>query len=195
MEVRLHEYEQFRDNVAAITAALPEPGGSHRHKALAAAPALRALLRSGSWTEAERAEAVAQAETIRAAAQALEAHALPLQGPGAGAAAGLPSHPGRSLLGAGRGRGAGGRALGRALGEVAAAVAPSRAYRPLADGRPRPPAAARRRWRRRAGAAAALVQFEDGGVMPLPLVRWSEAVRNVHPADAPPHPHGLRYRA
>ena len=40
-----------------------------------------------------------------------------------------------------------------------------------------------------------LVQFEDGGVMPLPLVRWSEAVRNFHPADAPPHPHGLRYRA
>src|SRR5207245_2058001 len=39
-----------------------------------------------------------------------------------------------------------------------------------------------------------LVQFEDGGVMSLPVVRWSEDVRNFYPADAPPHAHGLRYR-
>ncbi|HEX5415021.1 MAG TPA: hypothetical protein VFZ25_05090, partial [Chloroflexota bacterium] len=39
-----------------------------------------------------------------------------------------------------------------------------------------------------------LVQFEDGGVMPLPAVRWSEDVRNFYEAGSLPHPHGLRYR-
>ena len=30
--------------------------------------------------------------------------------------------------------------------------------------------------------------------MPLPVVRWSEDVRNFYPADAPPHARGLLYR-
>ena len=41
------------------------------------------------------------------------------------------------------------------------------------------------------------MQFSDGGVIALPRVRWSEALRNFYAADdteAPPHPGGLRYR-
>jgi hypothetical protein len=38
------------------------------------------------------------------------------------------------------------------------------------------------------------VQFEDGGVMPLRVVRWNEEVRNFHPMDADPNPRGRLYR-
>jgi hypothetical protein len=41
---------------------------------------------------------------------------------------------------------------------------------------------------------APLIQFEDGGVIPLPAVRWSDELGNFYPADAPPHPRGLDYR-
>ena len=39
-----------------------------------------------------------------------------------------------------------------------------------------------------------LVQFEDGGVMPLRVVRWNEEVRNFHPLGQDPHPRGRLYR-
>ncbi len=39
-----------------------------------------------------------------------------------------------------------------------------------------------------------VVQFEDGGVMPLRVVRWDEAVQNFHPLGQVPHPRGLKYR-
>ncbi|MDH7569701.1 MAG: hypothetical protein QHJ73_08960 [Armatimonadota bacterium] len=39
-----------------------------------------------------------------------------------------------------------------------------------------------------------LVEFEDGGVMPLPRVRWSEEVSNFYPEGETPHPRGRRYR-
>lgn len=39
-----------------------------------------------------------------------------------------------------------------------------------------------------------IVQFEDGGVMPLRVVRYDEAVENFHPLGQQPHPRGLRYR-
>ena len=38
------------------------------------------------------------------------------------------------------------------------------------------------------------VQFEDGGVMPLRVVRWSEEVRNFHPMGTDPNPRGRLYR-
>jgi hypothetical protein len=38
------------------------------------------------------------------------------------------------------------------------------------------------------------VQFEDGGVMPLRVVRWDDAVRNFHPLGQDPHPRGRLYR-
>jgi hypothetical protein len=39
-----------------------------------------------------------------------------------------------------------------------------------------------------------LVQFEDGGVMPLRLVRWSDEVKNFYPLGQEPHPRGRLYR-
>lgn len=39
-----------------------------------------------------------------------------------------------------------------------------------------------------------LVQFEDGGVMPLRVVRWSTEVKNFYPLGATPHPRGPLYR-
>ncbi|HEV2126537.1 MAG TPA: hypothetical protein VGW38_27580, partial [Chloroflexota bacterium] len=40
-----------------------------------------------------------------------------------------------------------------------------------------------------------LVQFEDGGVMPLRAVRWSDEVSNFYPLGSPPpHPRGRLYR-
>lgn len=39
-----------------------------------------------------------------------------------------------------------------------------------------------------------IVQFEDGGVMPLRVVRWDNDVENFHPLGQVPHPRGLRYR-
>ncbi len=39
-----------------------------------------------------------------------------------------------------------------------------------------------------------MVQFEDGGVMPLRVVRWNEEVRNFHPLGSDPHPRGRLYR-
>lgn len=41
---------------------------------------------------------------------------------------------------------------------------------------------------------APMIQFEDGGVMLLPTVRWSEDVHNFYPAGSEPHPDGLRFR-
>ena len=38
------------------------------------------------------------------------------------------------------------------------------------------------------------VQFEDGGVMPLRIVRWSEEVRNFHPMGTDPNPRSRLYR-
>jgi hypothetical protein len=39
-----------------------------------------------------------------------------------------------------------------------------------------------------------IVQFEDGGVMPLRVVRYDEAVENFYPLGQEPHPRGLLYR-
>jgi hypothetical protein len=44
------------------------------------------------------------------------------------------------------------------------------------------------------GESAPLVAFEDGGVIPLKDVRWSEAVQNFVPASFAPNPNGPRYR-
>jgi hypothetical protein len=38
------------------------------------------------------------------------------------------------------------------------------------------------------------VQFEDGGVMPLRVVRWDDAVRNFYPLGHNPHPRGRLFR-
>lgn len=39
-----------------------------------------------------------------------------------------------------------------------------------------------------------IVQFEDGGSIPMSQVRWSEAIGNFHPASFEPGPTGRNYR-
>jgi hypothetical protein len=194
MEPRLREYEQFRATGAALCAALQEIGDARRPEALAAAPELRSLLRRGRvLSEDERGRMVTQAEAIRVVAQDLENK--------------LYRYKDLAL------------ALGRAYRDIqgnrswvldAAAEATGTLPGEPTWARWLPPSPHRERILRylRAGRAhllmadgdgdslerAPLLQFEDGGVMALPVVRWSEEVRNFYPADAPPHVRGLFYR-
>jgi hypothetical protein len=194
MELRLREYEGFRERVAAIAAQLQAITGSRRQEALALAPPLRRQLRAGRpLTDAERAATVGSAEAIRRVAQDLEDNlgryktlALEL------ARAYRDVRGGRPWV----------------LDEEDAQAQDTPPGEP-AWSRWLPPSPHRERIVRylRAGRAhllppdraatpegPPLVQFEDGGVMPLPDVRWAEAVRNFYPAGAPPHPDGRRYR-
>jgi hypothetical protein len=193
MEPRLREYEQFRATIAALCTEMQEIGDARRTDALAAAPELRSLLRCGrTLTEEERGRAVAQAEAIRVVAQNLENR--------------LYRYKDLAL------------ALGRAYRDIQgnrswvldAAEATEALPGEPAWARWLPPSPHRERILRylTAGRAhllmpdgdadgqerAPLLQFEDGGVMPLPVVRWSEDVRNFYPAEAPPHARGLLYR-
>lgn len=191
MEPRLREYEQFRIEIVALAAALQEVGDSRRQEALAAAPALRALLRRARLlTGDERAAAIASAEAIRAVAQDLESKLYRY------------------------------KELALALARAYRAIQGNRSWvldeseaqsAAMLPGEPEwaqwlPPSPHRERILRylRAGRAhllpaddkaqPPLLQFEDGGMMPLPVVRWSDEVRNFHPVDAPPNAHGLLYR-
>jgi hypothetical protein len=188
MEERLGEYERFREQLLAIADDLRALGGSRRPEALAEAPRLRAALeRWRDLTEPERAEAVARAERVRGVAQDFENKlykykelALELERAyravkgdrswvlDEGEAVSLPGEPEWARW-------------------LPASPSRERILRYLRVGRAhllpsehpdQPP----------------LVQFEDGGVMPLPSVRWSEELRNFYPADAPAHARGLLYR-
>ncbi|MBI3971018.1 MAG: hypothetical protein HY332_06985 [Chloroflexi bacterium] len=215
MEQRLQEYERFRQEVSGIADALEQIGGSLRQEAVAMAPSLKAQLRSGQpLAGTERDTVVARAEAIRDVAQDTEnklnhykelALALArtyrdvkgnrrwvLDEEEAAAAEALPGEPewarwlppsphreriirwiqsGRAHLLV-RDRGAadsGGPRDSDAAGN------------PSAEDRDQPP----------------YVQFQDGGVMPLPDVRWSEEIRSFYAAgaaDAPPNPRGRLYR-
>jgi hypothetical protein len=191
MEARLAEYLTFRDEVARIARALDAVPGSGREEALAAAPELVRLLGLGRpLSPEERARAEGLAETIRRAAADLE----------------------RSLYACKDAA----LALARAYREVKGSrtwVLDEREARALADASNQAPWARwlphsphRERIMRFIAAGRAhvretddpgvppRVEFEDGGSMPLPDVRWSEDIRNFHLADSPPHPNGLRYR-
>lgn len=63
-------------------------------------------------------------------------------------------------------------------GKLLADIARGHAYvvdEPLPDGQP-------------------IVQFVDGGSMPMSQIRWNDAVENFHPASFPPGPTGRQYR-
>jgi hypothetical protein len=183
MEPRLREYEQFRAEIAGITAALQELGDSRRKEAEAAAPALWALIqRRQVLTEEDRADVVACAEAIRAVAQDLENKLYRYKDLALALARAYRAIKGdRSWVLDER--------------EVQAAA--------LLPGEPEwarwlPPSPHRERILRylRVGRAhllptqdkdqPPLLQFEDGGVMPLTWVRWSEEVRNFYLAESAP---------
>lgn len=195
MEVRLRQYERFREQVAAITAPLQELGESRRQEAITIAPPLKAQLSSGlPLSAAERAVAVSRAEAIRAVAQHLEDT--------------LSRYKALSLDLA--------RAYREIQGQRSWVLEEEDVPEVQPEGEPDwarwlPPSPHRERIVRyvQAGrahllpndeghgaepAAPPLVQFEDGGVMPLPAVRWDDDVRNFYPVDVPPHPNGRRYR-
>ncbi|HEU5315019.1 MAG TPA: hypothetical protein VFX49_02850 [Chloroflexota bacterium] len=190
MEVRLREYQAFRDELARLVEsmrAIPEPRLADAQRE---AETLRALLSTeGAPSGAEATELMVRAEEIRQVANDME-----------GA---LRRHK-EAVIAAGK-----------------AYVALMR-ERPATDEEipgwiPQgwlPPAPHREKivdWLKRSRAtllsdeeAAKLpvgpqgrepwVQFEDGGVMPLRVVRWNEEVRNFHPMGTDPHPRGRLYR-
>ena len=224
MEVRLREYQAFRDALAGLVEsmrAIEEPRladaaaeAETLRARLAAFPAPDAAGAGGAPTEAAVRELIDRAEEIRQVANDME-----------GA---LRRHKeatieaGRTYL---RLRGArdwddGLAALSAPPGGGPAAAgetAPAAAADSLPAGVPEawlPPSPHREvivDWLRRGRATVLseaeaerfppgpqgrepLVQFEDGGVMPLRVVRWSDEVRNFYPLGTAPHPRGLLYR-
>ena len=196
MEARLRQYQVFREQVIAIAEQLGDLSESRRQEAVAQAAPLKGALGKGRpLTAAERANAVARAEAIRAVAQHLEdtlgrykTLALTLE------------RAYRAIQG--------NRSWVLDEDEARATALPGEAewmrWLPPSPHRERiihylqagrahllPPAepTADGQWEQ-----PPLVQFEDGGVMPLPAVRWAAEVRNFHPVEAPPHPDGRRYR-
>ena len=193
MEQRLREYEAFREQVVAIAAALAQQPGSRRDDAITLAPPLKAQLARGRvLSPEERAETIATAEAIRQVAQELENTlgrykqlALDLE------RAYREIRGNRSWVLQDETAPPDGTAGDAAwMRWLPASPHRERIVRYLRAGRahmlPPPDGGLADR--------PPLVQFEDGGVMPLPLVRWDDDVRNFYPADAPPHPHGRRYR-
>jgi hypothetical protein len=212
MEVRLREYQAFRDTLARLVAQMQGIEEPRLADAAAEATALRPMLAEGSLTPELVQEVVRRAEEIRQVANDMEG-ALRRHKEGAieasqayqglrgargwvdGTAPGAPS--------ADTGAGAGGAGAGAA--EAGLPGVPEAWL---------PPAPHRERivdWLRRGRAVILsaedaarfpegpqgrepLVQFEDGGVMPLRVVRWSEGVQNFHPLGTTPNPRGRIYR-
>jgi hypothetical protein len=194
MEIRLREYEQFRAAVAAIAAQLQELGPSRRQEAIATAPALKAQLARG-WplSGVERTEVVDCAEAIRAVAQSLEDTLSRYKTLALELARAYRAIQGNRSWVLEDGEAPDNEPIGEP--DLARWLPPSphreRIVRYLRAGRahllPTDQAPG-------AEPAAPQVQFEDGGVMPLPAVRWDDDVRNFYPAGLPPHPHGRQYR-
>ena len=219
MEVRLREYQAFRDELARLVDAMrtiPEPRLADAQRE---ADTLRAALDgSGALNGAELME---RAEEIRQVANDMEGALR--RHKEAAIAAGKAY---RALMREGRSTGATAQIAGgtpggngSAAGHAAsgAGTAPTSAPEEIPDWIPAgwlPPEPHREKvvdWLIR-GRVVLLddeavsklpvgpqgrepwVQFEDGGVMPLRVVRWSEEVRNFYPLGADPHPRGRLYR-
>jgi hypothetical protein len=189
MRERVAEYERFRDALHAQLRAMDALAQEHSGDATEDAAALQALLLRGQvLSDDERAEAERLAEAVRAVA----------------------SHQEHVLFGWKMAALEVGRAYRAVEGNRRWVLDASDAeHAPLPDepawARWLPPSPHRERVLRflRSGRAnlvpgesdaPPLIAFEDGGLMALPTVRWSEEVKNFHPADHAPHPDGLRYR-
>jgi hypothetical protein len=212
MEVRLREYQAFRDTLARLTAAMRAIEEPRLADAAAEAEAVRARLQEleGAASPAERGDEVRdlidRVEAIRQVANDMEG-ALRRHKEGAIEAGraylrlrgdrgwddGLASPAGPD------GRGQSVPAAGIPPGVPEAWLPPSPHREVIVD------------WLRRGRAALLseaeaerfppgpqgrepLVQFEDGGVMPLRVVRWSEEVQNFYPLGTTPHPRSRLYR-
>ncbi|HET7770046.1 MAG TPA: hypothetical protein VFN74_14810 [Chloroflexota bacterium] len=209
MEVRLREYQAFRDELARLVEAMrtiPEPRLADAQRE---ADTLRAAL-SGSGA-LDGADLMRRAEEIRQVANDMEGALR--RHKEAAIAAGKAY---RALMREGRSTGATAEIAG-ANGSTTAAADATPTPEEIPDWIPAgwlPPEPHREKvvdWLKRGRvvllddeAAAKLpvgpqgrepwVQFEDGGVMPLRVVRWSEEVRNFYPLGADPNPRSRLYR-
>ena len=211
MEVRLREYQAFRDELARLVEAMrsiPEPRLADAQRE---AETLRAALSKDGDLPAK--ELMERAEEIRQVANDMEGALR--RHKEAAIAAGKAY---RTLMREGRSTGATAEiAGGSAAADAGAATGTVAATDEIPDWIPAgwlPPAPHREKvvdWLKR-GRVVLLddatvsqlpvgpqgrepwVQFEDGGVMPLRVVRWSEEVRNFYPLGADPNPRGRLYR-
>lgn len=213
MEVRLRAYQGVRDELARLVQQMREIEEPRLAAAQTEAERLRALL-DGSG-ELRQEELVDRAEEIRQVANdmegALRRHKEAVLAAGKSVEGLLGKR--RASPTAGAGDGANGAAGGNnGDGEDAAGAGEG-----VPDWIPEawlPPAPHREKvvdWLKRGRMALLseeeasklpvgpqgrepMVQFEDGGVMPLRVVRWNEEVRNFHPLGSDPHPRGRLYR-
>ncbi|MBI3944702.1 MAG: hypothetical protein HY321_02190 [Armatimonadetes bacterium] len=193
MEQRLEAYTRFHEAAEALLAQMRAVGPSNRERALAAAAEMEARVREGCPATPEGVEALcALAEQVRDVANPFERKLRQSKD----AAIALY----RLYLDV-----RGGRDWSQQEG--AAPEAPSQDAGALAERLdpwlPPPPHRDHiLTWLLRGRAhlhpapegQAPTVEFEDGGIMPLPAVRWSDGVRNFYPEGQEPHPGGRSYR-
>jgi hypothetical protein len=205
MEERLGEYRRFRDAVLPLADELRQIGASLVPDAGPIAAALKAQLsdpRRGPPSTGERDVAVAQAEALRDIAQDVEnklnrykelalalarayrdvkGSRLWVLDEAEAATAALPGEPqwARWLPPSPHRE----RIVRWMQSGRAHLVPPDRLDTPGPHDAPDAPAA-----------QPPLVQFQDGGVMRLPDVRWSEDVRSFYSSEMPPDPRGRLYR-
>jgi hypothetical protein len=196
MEQRLAEYAAWRERIVAIAADLQSLVDRPFADALGDASALQGILqRARVLSDIERAEAFAHAEQIRAAATDLERALYRYKE--------LALH-----LEAAYRQIKGNRTWVIDPGDQAEeAEESSRLAGSPTWSRWLPPSPSRERIVRYLQVGRAhlvpgerddeppLVQFEDGGLMPLPAVRWSEDLRNFYTIDAPLGARGRLYRS
>jgi hypothetical protein len=212
MEVRLREYQAFRDALAQLVDAMrliPEPRLADSQSE---AETLRAALANGSNLEAT--ELMRRAEEIRQVANDMEGALR--RHKEAAVAAGKAY---RTLMREGRSTGANAENAGAPAdaattggsGATGATVEAIPDWIPAGWLPPEPHREKVVDWLKR-GRVVLLddeavsqlpvgpqgrepwVQFEDGGVMPLRVVRWGEEVRNFYPMGTDPNPRSRLYR-
>ena len=187
MELRLGEFQRFRDEVAALSGRMREIGESRKPYGLEVADRLMRRFAEGRALSAEEAVRLSdQAEEVRSVAGEMEQLLRRYK-----EAAMQMGRLCREVEG-GRGWDREGEEAGEAgMGERLAAWLPPPPHRErileyLKKGRAHLlPAEA---------GELPLVQFEDGGVIALSAVRYSEAVANFVPASFDPSPRAQLYR-
>jgi hypothetical protein len=187
MELRLQEFQQFHYEVARLCQQMEEVGVSRRPYALAAAGAMAQRFRERRSLTADEVTWLSdQAEEVRGVAGEMEQKLRRFKD------AAIELRKRCEAI-------EGGRSWDREGREAEAAGLEAR----LAAWLPPSPHRERILEYLKAGRAhllpaekgdPPLVQFEDGGVIALSAVRWSEGVANFVPASFDPSPRARRYR-